>query len=304
MRSVRTVQLVPPLDIDVRDTVRFPHCTVEADGVRDHLSGALIRVNAVGRRVVDLCDGTRTVGNVVDALADQFGVARDRILADLMAFLDAMERRGLIRVRRHLWTRMSPPALLHRALQLLSLQVTRTERRRYPVTPGGCAAATVRATRLPMWLGLLCAPPMAYVIAVQPTIGVPTAVLAAAVPLAAVAFVQATVWLHELGHLLALPAEVRRRAYFTARTMLVTLSFDPAPPVNARWVAAAGPLWAVLGCVLASAALSTVDLPAGLPLVPLVIALAHLASLTPWARDGRLFLAGGPAADMEDAHVA
>lgn len=298
------MQLVPPLDIDVRDTVRFPYCTVEVDGVRDHLSGALVRVNAVGRRVVDLCDGTRTVGDVVDTLADQFGVARDRILADLLAFLDAMERRGLVRVRRHLWTRVSPPALLHRALQLLSLQVTRTERRRYPATARGCAAATVRATRLPMWLGLLCAPPMAYAIAVQPAIGVPTAMLAAAVPPVAVAFVQLTVWLHELGHVLALPAEVRRRAYVTARTMLVTVSFDPAAPVNHRWVAAAGPLWAVLGCALATAAVSTVDLPGGVPLVPLVVALAHLASLTPWARDGRLFLAAGPTAEMEDAHVA
>ena len=75
------------------------------------------------------------------------------------------------------------------------------------------------------------------------------------------------------------------------------VSFARALPAGAR-------VRPALACALATAAVSTVDLPGGVPLVPLVVALAHLASLTPWARDGRLFLAAGPTAEMEDAHVA
>lgn len=293
---------LPPLDIDVRDTVRFPHCTVEADGVHDRLSGALIKVNDVGRRVVDLCDGTRTLGEVVTTLADQFGVARERVQADLLTFLDQMERRGHLWVRRDMWARFSPRALLYRLLHLFSLKVTRTERRRYPATAVGCVAATLRATRLPVLLGVATAPPLAYVTAIQPAITLPTALLAASVPLLAVVFVQATVWLHELGHLYALPEEARPRAYFTARSLLVTLSFDPASATNTRVLAMSGPLWAVAGCALVAVGLTVTDLPTSVLLAPLLVALGHLASLAPWAQDGRLLWRSRQ--PLEDAHVA
>lgn len=295
------MQPLAPFDVDIRDFVMFTHCAVDGDVLHDDLSGSVIRINAVGRRVVELCDGTSTLGAVVRAVAEQFGVDRDRVLPDVLAFLESAERLGLIRVRRDLWARVSPAALLHRALHLLSLQATRTERRRYPATAYGCAAATLRATRLPLALALVTAPLMAYVIVVQPTLGPATAAVAAAVPLAVVVFVQTTIWLHELGHLLALPGEARRHAYFTARPLTVTMSFDATSAVNRRLLAIAGPFAGVVACVLASVALTLVDLPDGATTGPLLVALGHLGSLTPWAQDGRLFLAHRSAAQAQDA---
>lgn len=285
------MQSVAPFDVDIRDVVVFAHCAVDGDVLHDDLSGSKIRINAVGRRVVELCDGISTLGAVVNTVAQQFGVGRDRVLPDVLTFLESAERLGLIRVRRDLWARVSPAALLHRTLHLLSLQVTRTERRRYPATAYGCAAATIRATRLPLALALVTAPLMVYVIVVQPTLGPATAVMAAAVPPAVVVFVQLTIWLHELGHLLVLPDEARRHAYFTARPLAVTMSFDATSSVNRRLLAITGPLAGTVACVLASVALTMLDVPEGTATAPLLVALGHLGSLTPWAHDGRLFLA-------------
>ncbi len=295
---------LPPLDIATRDTVLFPHCTVENDGVRDLLNGRFIKVNHVGRQVVELCDGTRTFGEVVETLADRFDVPPERVRADLLAFLDQMERQGHLWVRRDVWSRLSPRTLLYRAVQLLALNVARTERRRYPATALGCAAATYRATRLPVAVALVNAPPLAYVTAIQPRIDLATAALVAVVPLLFVLFVQITIWLHELGHLYTLPVAVRERAYFTARSLFVTLTFDPAAVANPRWLAAAGPLWGVAGCALAATGLAATGLPTAFLLAPLLVGLAHLAALVPWAQDGRLLLRGPRTAEPEGAHVA
>lgn len=128
---------MPALDVDVKDIVLFPYCTMDETGIQDDLSDSFIPVNIVGRHMVELCDGMRTLGEVVDTITERFGVEPDRVRIDAIAFLESMERRGLVWIRRDRWRRMAPSALTHRALRLLSLNSIRLERRRYPATTLG-----------------------------------------------------------------------------------------------------------------------------------------------------------------------
>jgi hypothetical protein len=79
------------------------------------------------------------------------------------------------------------------------------------------------------------------------------------------------------------------------------MSFDATAAVNRRLLAIAGPFAGAVACVLASVALSMMDLPDGAATGPLLVALGHLGSLTPWAHDGRLFLAHTSVTQAQDA---
>src|SRR5262249_22575674 len=163
--------------------------------------------------------------------------------------LEAAERRGLIRIRRNRWGRVSPRALFHRVLDLLALRLSRTEQRRYRASAYGCVAATVHATRLPLGLALTCAPVLGYVLSRQPAARFRGVVLAALVPLAVVVLVQATIWLHEVGHLIALGRDTRGTAYFLARPLQAELVYDARSTANRARVAVAGPAVAVVACL-------------------------------------------------------
>jgi hypothetical protein len=293
-----------PLDVDVRDVAIFPYCTVEEVGIRDGLSGAVIPVNEVGRAIVSLCDGTRDLAAVAESVAARSGAAPEVVLSDLVVFLDSAERRGLVRIRRSLRVRLTASALLHRFLALLALRLNRSEQRRYPAGAIGCAAATIRSTRMPLWLGLACVPILSYALAVQPNVPVTGAFIAALAPLVAVVLVQLTIWLHEMGHLLALSPPARTTAYFQARPLQVTLSYSRRLVTNHWRVALAGPSAGVVACLGMSAALSSTNLPSGTSLLPLVVALGHLFSLAPWAHDGRLLMGAARADVVDDPHVA
>jgi hypothetical protein len=52
-------------------------------------------LNAVGTRVWALLDG-RTVGEVADAVAAEFGVARDRVYQDVVGFLERLLALGAV----------------------------------------------------------------------------------------------------------------------------------------------------------------------------------------------------------------
>jgi GeoRSP system PqqD family protein len=57
-------------------------------------SGQVFELNLLGADIWKLCDGERTVGDVVDDLFDRYDVERDELDKDVRAFLSQMEERG------------------------------------------------------------------------------------------------------------------------------------------------------------------------------------------------------------------
>lgn len=70
---------------------------VEGEAVLLDLHGRRIMgLNAVGSLAFELIDGKRSVGDLAGVVAARFGVAEDRALADLAAFLGDLQARGLL----------------------------------------------------------------------------------------------------------------------------------------------------------------------------------------------------------------
>lgn len=59
-------------------------------------SGEYFALNAVGKRVWDLCDGTRTVVQVAGAICSDYDVLEDEALTDAAALLEALAGAGLV----------------------------------------------------------------------------------------------------------------------------------------------------------------------------------------------------------------
>ncbi|MDD9971706.1 MAG: PqqD family protein [Myxococcales bacterium] len=57
----------------------------------------LHRLNGVGARVWELCDG-RNVAEICDQVQEEFDVERAQAMADLTAFIETMEAVGALRV--------------------------------------------------------------------------------------------------------------------------------------------------------------------------------------------------------------
>jgi pyrroloquinoline quinone biosynthesis protein D len=57
-------------------------------------SGQIFELNLLGADIWKLCDGERTVGEVVDDLLDRYDVERDELDEDVRAFLLQMEEKG------------------------------------------------------------------------------------------------------------------------------------------------------------------------------------------------------------------
>ena len=57
-------------------------------------SGQVFELNLLGADIWKLCDGERTVGEVVDDLIDRYDVEREELEGDVRAFLSQMEGKG------------------------------------------------------------------------------------------------------------------------------------------------------------------------------------------------------------------
>ncbi len=58
------------------------------------ISGMMHQLNLVGGRIWTLCDGTRDLGQLVDAMAEQFEVEREVLAEDVGEFVDDLLERG------------------------------------------------------------------------------------------------------------------------------------------------------------------------------------------------------------------
>jgi hypothetical protein len=59
-------------------------------------SGEYFALNDVGKRVWDLCDGTRTVAQVADTICSEYDVPADTALDDTGALLENLAGAGLV----------------------------------------------------------------------------------------------------------------------------------------------------------------------------------------------------------------
>ncbi len=59
-------------------------------------SGHTYVLNRTGVRIWELADGSRGVGEIAGAVAEEFGVARSEALADVSALVAALAAEGLI----------------------------------------------------------------------------------------------------------------------------------------------------------------------------------------------------------------
>jgi Coenzyme PQQ synthesis protein D (PqqD) len=79
----------------VSETVRSTH---GRDGavVLDVRQGQMFNLNFVGSRILELLEGGSVESEIVDEIAREFGVSRDRVQNDVQAFLRALKRHHLI----------------------------------------------------------------------------------------------------------------------------------------------------------------------------------------------------------------
>lgn len=61
-----------------------------------HRRGELKTLNPVGGFILDLLDGSRTVGEVVDRVVAEYQVDRPQAEADTAAFLDELSAQGIV----------------------------------------------------------------------------------------------------------------------------------------------------------------------------------------------------------------
>lgn len=57
----------------------------------------MIRVEGTGHYILELCDGQRTVQEIVTALSEKYGAADpDKITQDVSSFLEALQRKRIV----------------------------------------------------------------------------------------------------------------------------------------------------------------------------------------------------------------
>ena len=89
------------MTLSMTDVPRLPRgVRLRFDGARDaHVLLAPERafdLDAVAASVLELVDGTRTVGAIVDALAERFGEERGVIEGDVVAMLDDLVAKRVV----------------------------------------------------------------------------------------------------------------------------------------------------------------------------------------------------------------
>src|SRR5690242_15028985 len=59
-------------------------------------SGHIFVVNTIAKRIIELCDGQRTVGEIVEILFQEFDAPKTRIIEDLDRFFTKASEKGVV----------------------------------------------------------------------------------------------------------------------------------------------------------------------------------------------------------------
>lgn len=79
-------------DTIVRDDLKSPL-------VFNPSTGNIYQINDVGWEILQLCDGEHTTRVIINALEREYDVPRQVLEADLLSFLENMERRGCVSIK-------------------------------------------------------------------------------------------------------------------------------------------------------------------------------------------------------------
>lgn len=70
---------------------------LETPSLLDPVEGKIFITNRVGKRIMELADGTRTVDQITDGVIERFtGAQREVVRREVEAFLGDGEKRGLV----------------------------------------------------------------------------------------------------------------------------------------------------------------------------------------------------------------
>jgi pyrroloquinoline quinone biosynthesis protein D len=75
--------------------VRYRHLLDEAVLTHPGRDEALV-LNETGIAFIEACDGARTVGQIIDLMAEAFDVRAEQLATDLEPFIDRMASEGVI----------------------------------------------------------------------------------------------------------------------------------------------------------------------------------------------------------------
>jgi len=64
----------------------------------DRTRGILYIVNETGAYILSLCDGTRTVREIIEEMLDIYDVSREKLMGDVLRFVAELAQRGILDV--------------------------------------------------------------------------------------------------------------------------------------------------------------------------------------------------------------
>jgi hypothetical protein len=280
-----------------------PGVSIAGSAVQDEAAGQRYPLTGVAREILERLEGGEAVADVAAALSESYGVPLKTVTGDMNAFLDHMDRQGLISARqsyraniaaflRSFGAAASSPA----NLLVIDTSTLAQPTRRHPAKLIFVILACMEALIIPCAAGLgLIAAFVAFkgVAAWQQGVSVPDTVVFAAVrPTLAIGIFTLLFICHEAGHLVAIRALGMTPRSVATRMWSVGITYVPATPGKMLAVAVAGPLAAAVVALGLAALISIRPMPE-LGIGPFEVSyivlfgLLHLWSLRPWAQDGR-----------------
>jgi hypothetical protein len=292
----------PSMSGDARISLA-PGVSIAGTAVEDEAAGQRYPLTGVAREMLERLEGGAAVADVAAALSENYGVPLKTVTSDMNAFLDHMDRQGLISA--HQGYRATIAAFLRSFgiaapspvnLLLIDTSTLAQPTRRYPAKLIFVILACIEALIIPCSAGLgLIAAFVTFkgVAALQQGLSITDTVVFAAVrPTLAIGIFTLLFICHEAGHLAAIRALGMTPRSVAMRMWSVGITYVPAVPRKMLAVAVAGPLGAAVVALGLAALISIRPMPE-LGIGPFEVSyivlfgLLHLWSLRPWAQDGR-----------------
>lgn len=280
----------PTIDLEDADRVSLASGVgVEGSSLLDRQTDREMHINDSAARCLARLDGSRSVAQVAHETAEAYDVDEETARRDLRELITALDRHALVVVHKSLRSRLTMPALTANVVGHLRLDWLDQPARRYAPTCTSLVRAVLRSGR---W-GFVgaCLTSIALFLVLLPNAGsgarsVGELALFATIPAILYAILVVQLFAHEAGHLLALRRLASATHYIAVRGVALSVAHTGATPSDRRLVALAGPLCGVGSGMMMTAIALGVGVGATEALLPLLLSMAHVYSLMPWAADG------------------
>jgi Coenzyme PQQ synthesis protein D (PqqD) len=280
-----------------------PGVSVVDSVIKDTADGSSYPITGIGADVIARLSAAAPVEDVVAAISDDYGVPDVTVATDITAFIEVLDRQGLISTRQSYLANVSgfirslaiaTPSLVD--LVMLDTSALAQPTRRYPAKARFVVLACIEAQMILYLTGLVLIGAAVGFKSFEawrqgvPVLGV--AAFAGVRPVLALTIFTVLFVGHELGHLAAITALRMKARSVAVRMWAVGITFVPDTPGKMLAVAVSGPLAGALGALAVAGLLALRPIPQlgiGVTEVTYVLlfGLLHLWSLRPWAQDGK-----------------